>query len=61
MEDMRDNQETRTFKLQMPEGTKDVLTFSASVLDGGIKGTFNGVYMYTLVLCITSAVVAAAT
>lgn len=61
MEDMRDDQETRTFKLVLPEGTKDTGTFSAFVVDGRISGVHNGVYTYTLVLCVTSAVVWAAT
>ncbi len=61
METMRDNQETRTFKIQLPEGTKDVATFSAFVIDGSITGAYNDLYKYTLVLCVTSAVVWATT
>lgn len=61
METMRDNQETRTFKLVMPEGTKDTGTFSAFVVDAHIQGSHNGVYTMTLVLCVVSAVVWATT
>lgn len=61
METMRDDQETRTFKLTMPEGTKKVATFSAFVIDATISAPFNDVVKMTLVLGITSAVVWAAT
>ncbi len=61
MEDMRDSQETRTFKLVLPEGTKDTGTFSAYVIDGSITGAYNDLYKYTLVLGMTSAIVWAAT
>lgn len=57
METMRDNQETRTFKLQIPEGTKDTATFSAFVVDANVTAAYNDVCKMTLVLCITSAVV----
>lgn len=57
METMRDGQETRTFKLTMPEGTKNVGTFSAFVIDANVTGAHNDVYKMTLVLCVTSAVV----
>ncbi len=61
METMRDNQETRTFKLAMVEGTKKVATFSAFVIDADVKAAFNDVAKMTLVLGISSAVVWAAT
>lgn len=61
METMRDAQETRTFKLVLPEGTKKVATFSASVIDSSITGSYNSVYTMSLVLSVTSAVVWAAT
>ncbi len=61
IETMRDDQETRTFKLVMAEGTKKVATFSAFVIDATIKAAFNDVVKMTLVLGITSAVVWAAT
>ncbi len=56
MEEMRDAQQTRTFILTLPEGTKNTLTFSASVIDTSITATTNDVYKMTLVLCITSAI-----
>lgn len=61
MEVMRDAQQTRTFKLVLPEGTKDTATFSAFVVDSTVTGADNTLYKMNLVLCITSAVVWAAT
>lgn len=61
MEEMRDAQQTRTFKLVLPEGTLDTATFSAFVVDSSISAAKNDVYKMTLVLCITSAIVWAAT
>lgn len=61
METMRDDQETRTFKLTMAEGTNKVATFSAFVIDANVQAAFNSVAKMTLVLGITSAVVWAAT
>ncbi len=61
MEEMRDARQTRTFKLQLPEGIKDVGTFLAFVVDGSVTGAFNGLYEYTLVLGLSSNTVWAAT
>lgn len=60
METMRDDQETREFKLVMPEGTKTTATFDAFVIDANVTAAFNDVAKMTLVLGITSAVVWAA-
>lgn len=57
METMRDDQETREFKLTMPEGTKKVATFDAFVIDTNVTSAFNDVAKMTLVLGISSAIV----
>lgn len=57
IETMRDNRETRTFKLVLPEGTKDTATFSAFVIDGNITGQINNVLEFSLVLGLSSTLV----
>lgn len=58
MNTMRTNQETRTFTLVLPEGTKTTGTFSAFVLDNyNVTGAYNSVFKMNLVLCVVSEVV----